>query len=101
MYILLSAIQKSAMLLDTHGNIIALNERLAERRGKKVEGMVGTDVFSYLNKKIADSRRKRFWEQFKERYPKFKSCGVTEGLEFEMIRKDGFCILASVDGKIV
>jgi len=57
--VLMNSNPEAVFILDTDGNFIAANEKTAERFGRPVEKLVGTNVFSYLSPEIANSRRKK------------------------------------------
>lgn len=56
---LINAPSDSIMLIDSQGIILEINENGAQRMGKTVDQLIGTDVFSYLPIDLAASRRKK------------------------------------------
>jgi len=66
---LLDAPTDSAMLLDSEGNVLAINKTAAERLGKAVSELVGKSIFDYMSLDVNESRRKRFIEAVLSRLP--------------------------------
>jgi PAS domain S-box-containing protein len=59
---LVNANPESVFLTDTTGIILAANETIAERLGKNVQEMIGTNFFDLLPAKVAAERKKHFDE---------------------------------------
>ncbi len=57
--ILMNSNPESVFILDTEGNFIAVNEKAAQRFGKPVEELIGTNVFSYLTPELAKNRKEK------------------------------------------
>lgn len=47
--VLINAASDSAFLIDTSGNILAINEAAARKFGRPVEKLIGTNIFSYYS----------------------------------------------------
>ena len=77
--------------LDLQGNFIIVNQ-------------AWLDLLGYSNKKEVLGRNFGDFiteaDLFAERFPKFKACGITKEVIFEMVRKDGSIILVSIDGRV-
>ena len=56
---LLNAIDESALLLSTDGNILAINRTGAERFAQTPESMLGRNLLEFLPPELAQSRRQR------------------------------------------
>jgi PAS domain S-box-containing protein len=54
---LLNATTETIFLLDTKGIIIAINEIAANRFGKNVEELIGTNIFDHLQPEVANRRK--------------------------------------------
>jgi PAS domain S-box-containing protein len=54
---LMNATSDAMLLLDTQGNILALNDAQAKRFGLSVDDMVGRNMFSFLPSAVASRRR--------------------------------------------
>jgi PAS domain S-box-containing protein len=59
MRVLMNSNPEAFFLLDTKGKFIAVNEKAAERFGKKPDELINTNVFSYLDSQIARHRREK------------------------------------------
>jgi PAS domain S-box-containing protein len=68
--------------LDEEGTIIAINDTELAWLGYAREEVVGC-------KKFTDLLTERSLRTFRENYPRFKEQGWIDGLEFELVRKDG------------
>jgi PAS domain S-box-containing protein len=55
--VLMNSNPEAVFILDTMGNFIAANEKTAQRFGKPVEELIGTNVFSYLSSELAKNRK--------------------------------------------
>ncbi|PKO13802.1 MAG: hypothetical protein CVU39_17400 [Chloroflexi bacterium HGW-Chloroflexi-10] len=54
---LIDAIEDSMLLIEPDGRIVACNETVAARFGKRKEGLVGTNVYELVNNQVGDVRR--------------------------------------------
>jgi PAS domain S-box-containing protein len=54
---LIDAIEDSMLLIEPDGRIVACNEAVAARFGKRKEGLVGTNVYELVNNQVGDVRR--------------------------------------------
>ncbi len=54
---LLNATTDSAMLLNTRGDILAINESFAKRFGKQIDEMFGENIYNYFSIEISQFRR--------------------------------------------
>lgn len=57
LHVLVNSSPEAIFILDTEGNFIAANETTAQRFGKPVEELVGTNVYSYLTPELAKNRK--------------------------------------------
>ena len=57
--VLMNSNPEAFFLLDIEGNFIAVNEKAAQRIGKKPNELINTNVFSYLDSQIAKHRREK------------------------------------------
>jgi PAS domain S-box-containing protein len=64
---LLNASTESAFLMNTRGIVLASNETAAQRLGKSVDEVIGTNVYDLLPKKISKQRKKRVDEVLRSR----------------------------------
>ncbi|MEW6195373.1 MAG: PAS domain-containing sensor histidine kinase [Bacteroidota bacterium] len=55
--VLMNSNPEAVFILDREGNFVAANEKCAQRFGKPVEELIGTNVFSYLTPEIAEKRK--------------------------------------------
>ncbi|MBU1937993.1 PAS domain S-box protein, partial [bacterium] len=55
---LLNATDDAVFLADTEERLLALNEKFASRFGKRVDELIGTNVFDLLSPDLAKARRK-------------------------------------------
>jgi PAS domain S-box-containing protein len=78
--------------LDSEGRIIEVNQSWLDLLGYTREEAMGRWFGEFLTRQDV--------ELFKERFPRFKAVGEVYGVEFEMVRKDGDRIIASIDGRI-
>ncbi len=77
--------------LDLQGNFIIVNQAWLNLLGySNKEEVTGKNFGDFITEK----------DLFVERFPKFKACGVTQEVIFEMIKKDGSFILISIDGRV-
>jgi len=60
--ILMNSNPEAVFILDTSGNFIAANEKTAQRFGKPVKELIGTNVYSYLTPQLAESRKNKVEE---------------------------------------
>jgi len=54
---LINAVDNSFFLMETDGTIVVANQGLAERYGKELSALVGTNAYDYLPENIAKKRR--------------------------------------------
>lgn len=78
--------------LDEEGKIVAVNRRWLDMLGYAADEVVGRPFGDFL---AAGSRPK-----FPGRFAEFKRIGVTSGVEFELIRKDGRKLIGAFEGRI-
>jgi len=64
---LLNSSTESAFLMNTRGIVLASNETTAQRLGKSVDELIGTNVYDLLPKKIRKQRKKRVDEVLRSR----------------------------------
>lgn len=76
--------------LDADGNILMVNSAWLGLLGYSGEEVIGKSFIDFIVQK----------DLFQERFPKFKEAGITQGVEFTMIRKDGGHVTVSIDGRI-
>ena len=57
--LLMNSNPEAFFLLDTEGTFLAVNDKAAERFGKKPDDLLNTNVFSYLDPPIAKHRREK------------------------------------------
>ncbi len=55
--VLMNSNPEAVFILDTKGNFIAANEKTAQRFGKQLKELIGSNVFSYLTPEIAKQRK--------------------------------------------
>lgn len=55
--VLMNSNPEAVFILDIDGKFIAANEKTAQRFGKPVEELIGTNVFSYLTPELAKNRK--------------------------------------------
>ena len=60
--VLMNSNPEAFFLLDTEGDFIAVNEKAAQRFGKKPDELINTNVFSYLDSPLARHRKEKFDE---------------------------------------
>jgi len=58
--VLMNSNPEAFFLLDTEGDFIAVNEKAAQRFGKKPDELINTNVFSYLDSPLARHRKEKF-----------------------------------------
>jgi PAS domain S-box-containing protein len=66
---LMNATTDSAILVDTGGYLLALNEAAAQRFGKSVEELIGIDGFSLLSPQLAKQRKKMMHKAIRTKKP--------------------------------
>jgi len=66
---LLNATTQSALLIDRQGKIIAANEIVAKRFGKRAKDVIGKNAFALFSQDLAKSRKKRVEEVFLTKKP--------------------------------
>ena len=77
--------------LDLQGDIIIINTAWLDLLGyASKEEVIGRNFGDF----VTDA------DLFIERFPKFKACGITKEVIFEMVKKDGSIILVSIDGRV-
>jgi PAS domain S-box-containing protein len=59
---LIDATPESAMLVDTKGTVLAINEIAAQRFGKSKEGIIGQIVYGFMPPEIAEKRTEKLTE---------------------------------------
>lgn len=57
--ILMNSNPEAVFILDISGNFVAANEKAAQRFGKPVGELIGTNVYTYLTPELAKSRREK------------------------------------------
>ncbi|MGE5795887.1 MAG: PAS domain S-box protein [Ignavibacteria bacterium] len=57
--VLMNSNPEAVFILDINGNFIAANEKTAQRFGRPVEELIGTNVFSYLSPELAKKRKEK------------------------------------------
>lgn len=57
LHVLMNSNPEAVFILDREGNFVAANEKCAQRFGKPIEELIGTNVFSYLTPEIAEKRK--------------------------------------------
>lgn len=67
--VLMNSNPEAVFILDREGNFVAANEKCAQRFGKPVEELIGTNVFSYLTPEIAEKRKAKVDEVIKTGKP--------------------------------
>ncbi|MBF0469511.1 MAG: PAS domain S-box protein, partial [Desulfamplus sp.] len=78
--------------LDQNGNFIEVNKAWSDILGYSRQEVIGRSFGDFLHPDWQD--------HFKKNFPKFKAVGEVLGVEFNMIKKSGECILVSFHGKI-
>ena len=76
--------------LDKDGNILIVNKAWTELLGYTKKEVIGRNFGDLITQT----------QLFKERFRKFKKCGMSEGLEFEFVRKDKSKVYVSIDGRV-
>jgi PAS domain S-box-containing protein len=66
---LFNAITEPLFLMDPHGTILTANEAVAQRHGRPVEQLLGTEAFALLPPALAESRRQRMGEVLRLKKP--------------------------------
>ncbi len=84
---------KAYQSLDINGNLRIVNTKWTEDLGYSKEEVIG--------KNFGDFLAPGFREVFKENFPKFKAVGNINGIEFDMLKKNGEIISVSFNGKIL
>lgn len=67
--VLMNSNPEAFFLLDTKGDFIAVNEKAAQRFGKKPDELINTNVFSYLDSPLARQRKEKVDEVIKTGKP--------------------------------
>lgn len=67
--VLMNSNPEAVFILDTEGIFIAANEKTAQRFGKSIEELIGTNVYSYLTAELAENRRAKVDEVIRTRKP--------------------------------
>lgn len=78
--------------LDENGRIILVNQAWQEILGYSREEVVGKEIIAFMPPSQHSA--------FKENFAIFKERGEVNGVECEMVRKDGTILLVSLDGTI-
>ena len=78
--------------LDENGRIILVNQTWQAILGYSRDEVVGKEIIEFLPPS--------WHEKFRENFQIFKERGEVNGIEFEMVRKDGTTLFVSFDGKI-
>ena len=78
--------------LDMNGDITEINETWCKLLGYTKEEVLGKSFSQFLHPD--------YKEIFKVNFPKFKGMGYTQGVEFEMIKKDGSMVIIIFNGRI-
>jgi len=78
--------------LDNDGCFIEVNQAWLDILGYAKDEVIGRNFSEFLHQ---DCRN-----HFKQNFPRFKAIGEVQGVEFEMVKKDGTTILVSLHGKI-
>ncbi len=78
--------------LDENGRLIQVNQAWLDTLGYAHTQVIGHWFGDFLSAQSA--------ELFKKKFECFKEDGAVEGVEFEMIRKDGSHLIASFNGRI-
>jgi PAS domain S-box-containing protein len=66
---LLNASQESAILVDTQGVFLALNDEAARRRGSTVQELIGKSSYAYLPNPNAEHRKGKLQQALQEKKP--------------------------------
>ncbi len=66
---LLNAFPEVAILLDTEGRVLAINEIAAEQIGKSRETLIGKSIYDHLPESTAKRRKRYVWESFETALP--------------------------------
>jgi PAS domain S-box-containing protein len=77
--------------LDADGRFLEINRAWLDMLGYNREEVIGKWFGDFLS---PESR-----ELLRQRFPRFKERGYTQGAEFTMVRKDGSAVLVSLDGR--
>ena len=77
--------------LDADGRFLEINRAWLDMLGYSREEVIGKWFGDFLS---PESR-----ELLRQRFPRFKERGYTQGAEFTMVRKDGSAVLISLDGR--
>jgi len=64
-----NAIPESAFLIDPEGNVITANKVTADRLGRSVENLAGSNIFELITGDIAESRRKALKAVIEDKSP--------------------------------
>jgi PAS domain S-box-containing protein len=78
--------------LDENGAILGVNQPWLESLGYAPEEVIGRNFSDFLHPDCV--------EHFHVNFPRFKAAGKSDGVEFEMLRKDGSIITVSFNGRI-
>jgi PAS domain S-box-containing protein len=57
--VLMNSNPEAVFILDTLGNFIAANEKTAQRFGRNINELIGTNVYSYLTPELARKRKEK------------------------------------------
>ena len=66
---ILNASTESVFVMDSNGIVLAGNEMTASRFGKKIADMIGANIYDFLPTDVAEARKKRADNVFRERKP--------------------------------
>ena len=78
--------------LDREGRILEVNQQWLELLGYSREEVIGRWIGNFLTQESIGRLQTNF--------PRFLAAGEVLGAEFEFVRKNGECVLVSVNGKI-
>jgi len=78
--------------LDEKGTIIEVNDAWLSTLGYSKDEVLGKSFGDFLHPEWVDD--------FKHKFPSFKKMGGISGVELSIRRKDGSCIMVSIDGWI-
>ncbi|HSP88640.1 MAG TPA: PAS domain-containing sensor histidine kinase [Ignavibacteriaceae bacterium] len=67
--VLMNSNPEAVFILDIEGNFIAANEKTAQRFGKPIDELIGTNVYSYLTPELAKNRKEKVDEVIKTSKP--------------------------------
>ncbi len=78
--------------LDEKGCFITVNQAWLDIFGYERQEIIGKSVFDFISP--------QYQEKLSKTFSRFKKTGEISGVAFEIMKKDGSFILASIDGKI-